>query len=183
MAFVDVGRSPHLSAPLPRHGPTSLGPMPTFLGPSQVLFCYEQFDELTLLHLREFDKKKLISVETDIVVDHYKEEKLEDGSPGQPPFCLGPGTRGGCGGPGGLLAAGPLLPCVVALSGVSLARSCLGSQPAQNQRLGTSSVLIPGPLQCSLRLPDGIRDHLFKGFTKSHGSQATRGGLHTQRRP
>lgn len=48
----------------------------------QVLFCYEQFDELTLLHLREFDKKKLISVETDIVVDHYKEEKFEDTSPG-----------------------------------------------------------------------------------------------------
>ncbi|XP_039095212.1 heat shock protein 75 kDa, mitochondrial [Hyaena hyaena] len=47
----------------------------------EVLFCYEQFDELTLLHLREFDKKKLISVETDIVVDHYKEEKLEDTSP------------------------------------------------------------------------------------------------------
>ncbi|XP_061702696.1 heat shock protein 75 kDa, mitochondrial [Syngnathoides biaculeatus] len=44
----------------------------------EVLFCYEQFDELTLLHLREFDKKKLISVETDIVVDHYKEEKFED---------------------------------------------------------------------------------------------------------
>lgn len=48
----------------------------------QVLFCYEQFDELTLLHLREFDKKKLISVETDIVVDHYKEEKFEDSTPG-----------------------------------------------------------------------------------------------------
>ncbi|KAF6127882.1 TNF receptor associated protein 1 [Phyllostomus discolor] len=47
----------------------------------EVLFCYEQFDELTLLHLREFDKKKLISVETDIVVDRYKEEKFEDGSP------------------------------------------------------------------------------------------------------
>uniref|UniRef100_A0A9L0KBR9 Heat shock protein 75 kDa, mitochondrial n=1 Tax=Equus asinus TaxID=9793 RepID=A0A9L0KBR9_EQUAS len=47
----------------------------------KVLFCYEQFDELTLLHLREFDKKKLISVETDIVVDHYKEEKFEDGTP------------------------------------------------------------------------------------------------------
>ncbi|CAK7303162.1 Heat shock protein 75 kDa, mitochondrial [Vulpes lagopus] len=56
-------------------------PDANILGPSQVLFCYEQFDELTLLHLREFDKKKLISVETDIVVDHYKEEKLEDGSP------------------------------------------------------------------------------------------------------
>uniref|UniRef100_A0A4X1VTK1 Heat shock protein 75 kDa, mitochondrial n=1 Tax=Sus scrofa TaxID=9823 RepID=A0A4X1VTK1_PIG len=51
------------------------------LGPSQVLFCYEQFDELTLLHLREFDRKKLISVETDIVIDHYKEEKFEDSSP------------------------------------------------------------------------------------------------------
>ncbi|XP_005391380.1 PREDICTED: heat shock protein 75 kDa, mitochondrial isoform X2 [Chinchilla lanigera] len=48
---------------------------------TEVLFCYEQFDELTLLHLREFDKKKLISVETDIVVDHYKEEKFEDSSP------------------------------------------------------------------------------------------------------
>ncbi|NXX75041.1 TRAP1 protein, partial [Urocolius indicus] len=47
----------------------------------EVLFCYEQFDELTLLHLREFDKKKLISVETDIVVDHYKEEKFEESSP------------------------------------------------------------------------------------------------------
>ncbi|XP_019515788.1 PREDICTED: heat shock protein 75 kDa, mitochondrial [Hipposideros armiger] len=49
----------------------------------EVLFCYEQFDELTLLHLREFDKKKLISVETDIVIDHYKEEKFEDGSAGR----------------------------------------------------------------------------------------------------
>ncbi|KAG8557610.1 hypothetical protein GDO81_016677 [Engystomops pustulosus] len=48
---------------------------------TEVLFCYEQFDELTLLHLREFDRKKLISVETDIVVDHYKEEKFEDGRP------------------------------------------------------------------------------------------------------
>ncbi|XP_008069312.1 heat shock protein 75 kDa, mitochondrial isoform X1 [Carlito syrichta] len=48
---------------------------------TEVLFCYEQFDELTLLHLREFDRKKLISVETDIVVDHYKEEKFEDGAP------------------------------------------------------------------------------------------------------
>ncbi|XP_004630720.1 heat shock protein 75 kDa, mitochondrial [Octodon degus] len=48
---------------------------------TEVLFCYEQFDELTLLHLRAFDKKKLISVETDIVVDHYKEEKFEDSSP------------------------------------------------------------------------------------------------------
>ncbi|XP_038842242.1 heat shock protein 75 kDa, mitochondrial [Salvelinus namaycush] len=47
----------------------------------EVLFCYEQFDELTLLHLREFDKKKLISVETDIVVDHYKEEKYQDSKP------------------------------------------------------------------------------------------------------
>ena len=51
----------------------------------QVLFCYEQFDELTLLHLKEFDKKKLISVETDIVVDHYKEEKYQDSKPGEMP--------------------------------------------------------------------------------------------------
>ena len=48
-----------------------------------MLFCYEQFDELTLLHLKEFDKKKLISVETDIVVDHYKEEKFQDSKPGK----------------------------------------------------------------------------------------------------
>lgn len=54
----------------------------SLLLPVQVLFCYEQFDELTLLHLREFDKKKMISVETDIVVDHYKEEKFEDSKPG-----------------------------------------------------------------------------------------------------
>ncbi|XP_048465687.1 heat shock protein 75 kDa, mitochondrial [Rhincodon typus] len=47
----------------------------------EVLFCYDQFDELTLLHLREFDRKKLISVETDIVVDHYKEEKFEGNRP------------------------------------------------------------------------------------------------------
>uniref|UniRef100_A0A8C4EY68 Heat shock protein 75 kDa, mitochondrial n=1 Tax=Dicentrarchus labrax TaxID=13489 RepID=A0A8C4EY68_DICLA len=47
----------------------------------EVLFCYEQFDELTLLHLREFDQKKMISAETDIVVDHYKEEKYEDSKP------------------------------------------------------------------------------------------------------
>ncbi|KAF3846357.1 hypothetical protein F7725_003435 [Dissostichus mawsoni] len=40
-----------------------------------------EFDELTLLHLRDFDKKKVISVETDIVVDHYKEEKFEDVKP------------------------------------------------------------------------------------------------------
>ncbi|GAA6088270.1 heat shock protein 75 kDa, mitochondrial isoform X1 [Tachysurus ichikawai] len=49
----------------------------------EVLFCYEQFDELTLLHLREFDKKRLISVETDIVVDHYKEENFEASKPEQ----------------------------------------------------------------------------------------------------
>lgn len=61
------------------------------LGCPQVLFCYEQFDELTLLHLREFDKKKLISVETDIVVDHYKEEKFEDTSPGDSHLSLGYG--------------------------------------------------------------------------------------------
>uniref|UniRef100_A0A673NBP6 Histidine kinase/HSP90-like ATPase domain-containing protein n=1 Tax=Sinocyclocheilus rhinocerous TaxID=307959 RepID=A0A673NBP6_9TELE len=47
----------------------------------EVLFCFEQFDELTLLHLREFDRKKLLSVETDIVVDHYKEEKFQDSKP------------------------------------------------------------------------------------------------------
>lgn len=61
----------------------------------QVLFCYEQFDELTLLHLREFDRKKLISVETDIVVDHYKEEKFEDTSPGLPPTSVGGALRVG----------------------------------------------------------------------------------------
>uniref|UniRef100_H3CNJ8 Heat shock protein 75 kDa, mitochondrial n=1 Tax=Tetraodon nigroviridis TaxID=99883 RepID=H3CNJ8_TETNG len=45
----------------------------------EVLFCYEQFDELTLLHLRA-NKKKMISVE-DIVVDHNKEEKFEEHKP------------------------------------------------------------------------------------------------------
>ncbi|XP_053132582.1 heat shock protein 75 kDa, mitochondrial [Hemicordylus capensis] len=50
---------------------------------AEVLFCFEQFDELTLLHLREFEKKKLISVETDIVVDHYKEEKFEENRPAE----------------------------------------------------------------------------------------------------
>lgn len=50
---------------------------------NQVLFCYKQFDELTLLHLREFDKKKLMSVETDIAVDHYKEEKFEESHSGR----------------------------------------------------------------------------------------------------
>ncbi|TUZ41203.1 Heat shock protein 75 kDa, mitochondrial [Bagarius yarrelli] len=49
----------------------------------EVLFCYEQFDELTLLHLREFNKKKLISLETDIVVDHYKEENFDANKPEQ----------------------------------------------------------------------------------------------------
>uniref|UniRef100_A0A2K5F8F8 Histidine kinase/HSP90-like ATPase domain-containing protein n=1 Tax=Aotus nancymaae TaxID=37293 RepID=A0A2K5F8F8_AOTNA len=39
------------------------------------------YKALTLLHLREFDKKQLISVETDTIVDHYKEEKFKDGSP------------------------------------------------------------------------------------------------------
>lgn len=86
------GTQPAPQRPSPPSRADISRPDADILGPSQVLFCYEQFDELTLLHLREFDKKKLISVETDIVVDHYKEEKLEDGSPGQPPFCLGPGA-------------------------------------------------------------------------------------------
>lgn len=59
-----------------------------------MLFCYEQFDELTLLHLREFDKKKLISAETDIVVDHYKEEKFQDSRAGKvEPSALCAGSR------------------------------------------------------------------------------------------
>lgn len=78
---------PAAPAPAPCPSPvTGRGfPRPdgSHFGSSQVLFCYEQFDELTLLHLREFDKKKLMSVETDIVVDHYKEEKFEDSSPGR----------------------------------------------------------------------------------------------------
>lgn len=68
----------------------------------QVLFCYDQFDELTLLHLREFDKKQLISVETDIVVDHYKEENFEASKAGRSfavwlfffvPYLLAPGIK------------------------------------------------------------------------------------------
>lgn len=94
----------------------------------QVLFCYEQFDELTLLHLREFDKKKLISVETDIVVDHYKEEKLEDGSPGQLAFCWAQAwaVAWGCGeaGSGGYLY------------GVFFACLYLGSPPCTKEAVG-----------------------------------------------
>lgn len=70
--------------PLEKGGAVKSQTMCLFL--AQVLFCYEQFDELTLLHLREFDKKKLISVETDIVVDHYKEEKFEENRPGMVGF-------------------------------------------------------------------------------------------------
>lgn len=44
----------------------------------EVFFCFEQFDEFILLYFCEFDKKKLIFVEMDIVVDYYKEEKFED---------------------------------------------------------------------------------------------------------
>ncbi|XP_029015870.1 heat shock protein 75 kDa, mitochondrial [Betta splendens] len=47
----------------------------------EVLFCYKDYDEVTVLRLGEFDKKRLMSVEADIVVDHYKEEKFEDTIP------------------------------------------------------------------------------------------------------
>lgn len=104
----DASRSPRpCSRFLPCHGQRLPRPDGSDLGPSQVLFCYEQFDELTLLHLREFDRKKLISVETDIVIDHYKEEKFEDSSPGWPVSLLsghrcgwGPGAQGRPSGPG-----------------------------------------------------------------------------------
>uniref|UniRef100_A0A8C4NAI9 TNF receptor-associated protein 1 n=1 Tax=Eptatretus burgeri TaxID=7764 RepID=A0A8C4NAI9_EPTBU len=43
----------------------------------EVLFCYDQFDELVLLRLDQFLRNKLVSVETDIAVDHFKEEKFE----------------------------------------------------------------------------------------------------------
>lgn len=91
MAFPDIGPGPGLTLRSVLLRADFSRPDANALGLSQVLFCYEQFDELTLLHLREFDKKKLISVETDIVVDHYKEEKLEDGSPGRlAPLLSGP---------------------------------------------------------------------------------------------
>lgn len=100
-ALPDTAPSPHLMHPSPLLRADFSRPDADILRPLQVLFCYEQFDELTLLHLREFDKKKLISVETDIVVDQYKEEKSEDGSSGQLPSCLGPGLACGLGGWGG----------------------------------------------------------------------------------
>uniref|UniRef100_A0AAJ7WKS5 Heat shock protein 75 kDa, mitochondrial n=1 Tax=Petromyzon marinus TaxID=7757 RepID=A0AAJ7WKS5_PETMA len=40
---------------------------------TEVLLCYDPYDELTLLHLGSFSGRRLLSVETDIVVDHYKE--------------------------------------------------------------------------------------------------------------
>lgn len=51
----------------------------------QVLFCYKDYDELTVLRLGEFDNKRMMSIESDIVVDHYKEEKFEDSIPGSLP--------------------------------------------------------------------------------------------------
>lgn len=77
----------------------------------QVLFCYEQFDELTLLHLREFEKKKLMSVETDIVVDHYKEEKFEESRSGG-------------------------FPKTVVSASLEMAASCLTPNPALVQTMG-----------------------------------------------
>lgn len=71
-------------------------------------------------------------METDIVVDHYKEEKLEAGDPGQLPFCLGPGMGGGRvrgeAGPGAVDVGSSLLLCV------------RGPQPAQKQLSGAASI-------------------------------------------
>lgn len=41
---------------------------------TEVLFCYENYDELVLMNLAQFDKKNLRSVENEVVSD--KEEKI-----------------------------------------------------------------------------------------------------------
>ncbi|KAK2119515.1 TNF receptor-associated protein 1, mitochondrial [Saguinus oedipus] len=49
--------------------------------PSRHLAEHSPYYEAMKQKDTEFDKKKLISVETDIIVDHYKEERFKDGSP------------------------------------------------------------------------------------------------------
>ena len=47
---------------------------------TEVLFCFEPYDELVLLQLREFDKKQLTSVEKEMRQEPSpEEEKSDDG--------------------------------------------------------------------------------------------------------
>lgn len=41
----------------------------------EVLFCYDPYDEITLMQLKYFNKKQLFSVENEIVSDMYKDEQ------------------------------------------------------------------------------------------------------------
>lgn len=45
----------------------------------EVLFCFEPYDELVLLQLREFDRKHLTSVEKDMRQDSGVEKPTESG--------------------------------------------------------------------------------------------------------
>ena len=42
---------------------------------TEVLFCFEPYDELVLLQLREFDRKQLTSVEKEMRQDSKSEEE------------------------------------------------------------------------------------------------------------
>ncbi len=44
----------------------------------EVLFCFEPYDELVLLQLREFDRKHLTSVEKDMRQDAGPEKTTEE---------------------------------------------------------------------------------------------------------
>ena len=46
----------------------------------EVLFCFEPYDELVLLQLREFDRKHLTSVEKDMRQDSGPEKSAEEAS-------------------------------------------------------------------------------------------------------
>lgn len=44
----------------------------------EVLFCFEPYDELVLLQLREFDRKQLTSVEKDMRQDSNPEKTTDE---------------------------------------------------------------------------------------------------------
>ena len=48
----------------------------------EVLFCFEPYDELVLLQLREFDRKQLTSVEKDMRQDSNPDQKTTDENTG-----------------------------------------------------------------------------------------------------
>jgi len=46
----------------------------------EVLFCFEPYDELVLLQLREYDRKQLTSVEKDMRQDSTTDKASDDSS-------------------------------------------------------------------------------------------------------